>query len=98
MAKILAMSWANQIKALDANERAKAYPDRYPVNSDSIGIELVGKHIDNKTYETATVQQNTSLHWLVGELYNHFNLTSSDVYKHPEVSYKHPDEASSAKW
>ncbi|MEJ2682718.1 MAG: N-acetylmuramoyl-L-alanine amidase, partial [Gammaproteobacteria bacterium] len=48
MAKILALSWINQIKALDANERAKSYPHRYPVNSDSIGIELVGKHIDSK--------------------------------------------------
>ncbi len=26
MAKILAMSWTRQIKALDANERAKSYP------------------------------------------------------------------------
>ena len=40
MAKILAMSWANQIKALNAQERAKPYPHRYPVNSDSIGINV----------------------------------------------------------
>jgi N-acetyl-anhydromuramyl-L-alanine amidase AmpD len=98
MAKILAMSWTRQIKALDANERAKSYPHRYPVNSDSIGIELVGKHIDKKRYETVTPSQNASLQWLVGELYTHFSLTSSDVYKHPEVSYKHPGEAGTATW
>ncbi len=98
MAKILAMSWTNQIKALDAHERAKTYSHRYPVNSDSIGIELVGKHIDKKTYETITAQQNMSLQWLTGELYNHFSLTYSDVYKHPEVSYKNPGEASTAVW
>jgi len=98
MAKILAMSWTNQIKALDANERAKSYPHRYPVNSDSIGIELAGKHIDNKRYETVTPSQNASLQWLVSELYSHFSLTSSDVYKHPEVSYKNPGEASTATW
>jgi N-acetyl-anhydromuramyl-L-alanine amidase AmpD len=91
MAKILAMSWASQIKALDANERAKSYPHRYPVNSDSIGIELVGKHIDGKRYETVTPSQNASLQWLVSELYTHFSLTSSDVYKHP-------GEASTATW
>jgi len=98
MAKILAMSWTSQIKALDANERAKSYPHRYPVNSDSIGIELVGKHIDNKRYEIVTPSQNASLQWLVSELYNHFGLTSSDVYKHPAVSYKNPGEASTATW
>ena len=98
MAKILAMSWTNQIKALNSYERLKTYPHRYPVNSDSVGIELVGKHIDKKTYETITAQQNMSLQWLVGELYNHFSLTSSDVYKHPEVSYKNPGEASTAVW
>ena len=98
MAKILALSWTNQIKALDAHERAKAYPDRYPVNSDSVGIELVGAHIDDKNYEKITVQQNASLQWLINELYKHFSLTSGDVYRHPEVSYKNPGEASTAVW
>lgn len=98
MAKILAMSWANQIKALDAHERAKSYPHRYPVNSDSIGVELVGKHIDKKQYEAVTPNQNASLQWLVSELYNHFSLNSGDVYKHPDVSYKNPGEASAATW
>lgn len=98
MAKMLAMSWTQQIKAIDAHERQKSYPDRYPVNADSIGIELVGASIDAKAYESVTPLQNLSLQWLIGELYNHFNLTSRDVYRHPEVSYKHPDEASSAVW
>lgn len=98
MAKIRAMSWANQIKAIDANERAKSYPDRYPVNSDSVGIELVGRHVDDKVYENLTAQQNASLQWLVSELYIQFSLSSKDVYKHPQVSYKNPGEASSAVW
>jgi len=98
MAKILAMSWGNQIKAIDSDERAKNYPDRYPVNSDSIGIELVGRHIDDKTYEAISAFQNSSLQWLVSELYKHFSLTSKDVYRHPTVSYKNPGEASSATW
>ena len=98
MANIIAMSWASQIKALDASERVKTYPDRYPVNSDSIGIELVGKHLNEEQYEIVTPSQNVSLQWLVRECYNHFGLTSNDVYKHPEVSYKNPGEASTAEW
>jgi len=86
MVKILAMIWRSRIKALNAHERAKSYPNRYPVNSDSIGVELVGKHIDDKTYETVTPLQLSSLQWLLDELYHHFNLSSDDVYKHPEVS------------
>lgn len=98
MAKILAMSWTAQIKALDAHERTKSYPDRYPVNNDSIGIELVGKSIDTKSYETVSPLQNMSLQWLVSELYSHFSVTSNDLYRHPEVSYKNPGEASMAAW
>lgn len=98
MVKILAMSWTKQINALDAHERAKKYPARYPVNSDSIGIELVGKHLDDKTYESVTVAQNTSLQWLAGELFRLFTLTANDVYRHPDVSYKNPGEAGTAQW
>lgn len=98
MAKALAMSWTKQIKAIDEIERAKSYPHRYPVNSDSVGIEIVGEATGTKSYETVTPQQNASLRWLIGELYTQFGLTSDNVYRHPEVSYKNPDEASSATW
>jgi len=98
MAKIMAMKWGAQIEALNKHERAKNYPDRYPVNNDSIGIEIVGRHVDDAHYEAVTPQQNLSLQWLINELYGHFNLTGKDVYRHPEVSYKNPDEAGSATW
>lgn len=98
MAKMLAMSFSNHVKAIDAHERAKSYPLRYPVNGDSIGIEIVGKSIDDKTYEKITSEQNTSVQWLTGELYSHFSISSSDVYRHPEVSYKNRGEAASAVW
>jgi N-acetyl-anhydromuramyl-L-alanine amidase AmpD len=71
---------------------------RYPLNNDSVGIELVGKHVDDKTYEVVTVQQNESLKWLVNELNGHFSTTVSDVYRHPTVSYKNLGEASTAEW
>jgi N-acetyl-anhydromuramyl-L-alanine amidase AmpD len=98
MAKIMAMHWGAQIEALNKHERSKNYPDRYPVNSDSIGIEIVGRHIDDSHYQAVTAQQNASLQWLVNELYGHFNLKGGDVYRHSDVSYKNPDEAGSATW
>jgi N-acetyl-anhydromuramyl-L-alanine amidase AmpD len=98
MAQIMAMSWSAQVKALDAHERGKIYPDRYPINSDSIGIELVGKSTSARTYESVTAPQNFSLSWLIGELHGLFKTSSDDVYRHPDVSYKNPGEAGSAKW
>lgn len=98
MATILAKSWSNQIKALDAHERQKAYPYRYPVNSDALGIEIVGKHVNDTQYEAVTPAQNEALQWLLAELYSHFTLTKTDVYRHPEVSYKNPGEAKGATW
>ncbi|MFK5914170.1 MAG: N-acetylmuramoyl-L-alanine amidase [Woeseiaceae bacterium] len=76
----------------------KNYPDRYPVNSDSIGIEIVVKFINDTKYEDLTAAQNVSLQWLISELYGHFNLDTTDVYRHPEVSYKMPSEGSTAVW
>ncbi len=92
------MSWSNHVKALDAHERAKTYPQRYPINGDSIGIEIVGRSIDAKTYESVTSEQNNSLQWLTGELYAHFSISQQDVYRHPAVSYKNPGEAATAVW
>lgn len=98
MTKILAMRWSQQVIAIDKNERQKNYPDRFPVNSDSVGIEIVGKYKDDKKYEVVTPAQNTSLQWLISELYGHFSLDKDDVYRHPQVSYKQPSEASTATW
>jgi len=90
--------WSKIIIAIDKHERQKNYPDRFPINSDSIGIELIGMHIDDKTYESITTCQNMSLQWLIDEIYTHFGLDKNDVYRHPTVSYKNPGEAAEAKW
>ena len=47
---------------LHNREKLKPYPDRYPLNSDSIGIEIVGNY-DTKTkaYESVGELQNQSL-------------------------------------
>lgn len=93
------VSYSSRIKNLHHHEKAKPYPDRFPLNSDSLGIEIVGSYDKLKNqYETISPLQNSSLKWLISELYTHFNITSADVFKHPEVSYKMPSEASSATW
>lgn len=92
------ISWAAQINVIDSIERRKNYPDRFPVNSDSVGVELVGRHLNSRDYEAVTQLQNMSLRWLIGELYTHFHLGDEDVFRHPEVSYKNAGEAADAKW
>jgi N-acetyl-anhydromuramyl-L-alanine amidase AmpD len=92
-------SFAVRIRELHKHEAKKNYPDRFPSNEDSIGIELVGAY--NKTtkqYEAVTAAQNNSLKWLLNELYSHFALAKDDVYRHPTASRKHPTEASTATW
>lgn len=98
IAKAAAMSWTLRIKQIDQIERKKSYPDRFPVNSDSIGIELVGMHVDEKAYEPLTLAQSHSLLWVIDLLYREFKLTSEDVFRHPDISYKNPGEARSATW
>jgi N-acetyl-anhydromuramyl-L-alanine amidase AmpD len=98
LAKAKLLHWRAQFKAIDKIEREKEYPERFPVNSDSIGIELVGKHVDKKSYECATFVQNESLKWLITEFYSMFGVTKDDVFRHPQVGRKNPGEAASAAW
>jgi hypothetical protein len=80
---------------LNTRESAKAYPDRYPMNSDSIGIEVVGGY-DAKTdsYADATKDQLSAVSALVGALQTKYSLQNDDVYTHSEVSYKAGSEGS----
>jgi len=92
------IAWSAKKVQMDLAERAKPYPERFPVNEDSVGIELVGKYVGEKTYEAVTSAQLNSLQWLIAELNSLFALKGIDVYRHPEVSYKNVGEAASAKW
>lgn len=91
--------YSTRVTNLHNSEKLKPYPDRYPLNSDSIGIEIVGNY-NNKTklYESVGPLQNQSLQWLIGELFTLFSITKADVYRHPEISYKMPTEAGTATW
>jgi N-acetyl-anhydromuramyl-L-alanine amidase AmpD len=90
-------------RAISTLESKKSYPDRYPMNFDSIGIEIVSKYLGDKNnpthaYEQPTSKQQTSLHWLVTNLLESLNLRQTDVYRHPQVSNKEAGEARDAQW
>ena len=86
-------------------EKSKDYPDRYPMNADSLGIEIVGTTIGNDPnnpgellYENVNAAQNASLVWLVKQLSIQFGVGFSSVFRHPLVSAKTPSEAATANW
>lgn len=88
---------------ISRQEYRKSFPDRYPVNEDSIGIELVGAARivagqRDQIYDAVTESQNTSLKWLVRELAETFGVSMNEIYRHPEIARKTPTEASTAKW
>jgi hypothetical protein len=45
-----------------------------------------------------TDSQNSSLKWLVHELTEAIGVNLEEIYRHPDISYKNPTEASTAKW
>lgn len=90
---------------MNKSESAKAVPDRYPSNEDSIGIELVGRAFADPTkptappvYEQVTALQNASLKWLVAQLTQVLAVPLTEVFRHPDVSWKNTSEASTAQW
>ena len=86
-------------------ESRKTWPDRYPMNRDSIGIELVGSYLPKQpkpgetvVYDVVTDQQNASLKWLIQIITKAHATTSYEIFRHPDISRKMPTEASTAKW
>ncbi len=49
-------------------------------------------------YETPTAAQNGSLKWLIDELIATLKVLPQEVFRHPVVSWKNPDEARRAVW
>ncbi len=100
----LARMQAQSPKEISAGEYKKDFPDRYPSNADSIGIELVGdagpKGLpgDKQTFEAVTDRQNLLLKWLVAAISRQFSVRATEVYRHPALSWKNLTEASTAKW
>lgn len=91
----------NRVAQLNTHEAAKNYPNRFPGNSDSLGIEVVGKAVGPKNkevYEDPTGAQQKSVTWLVAELLTICKLQPQDVYRHPALSYKNQTEAQHVNW
>ena len=76
-------------KKIHDHEAKKPYPDRYPTNSDSVGIEVVADY-NPKTgkWEEPTPQQKAAIAKLVGNLQQTYGLNNADVYQHDTISYK----------
>lgn len=78
-------------------ERAnKAYPERYPMNDDSVGIEIVGHtatYNDIGTYPKPPYQVMQAVDWLVTALMALLDLDTVDLYAHAAVAHKNHSEA-----
>ena len=78
------------------HEKAKAYPDRYPKNADSVGIETVSRCIKNcapgdkgtPEWEPPTAEQKAAIASIVEILKKEYDLTNADIYEHDIISYK----------
>ena len=87
-----------------SNEIRKSDPDRYPANSESIGIEIVSKSLGEKDvnpsqdFEKPTEAQQRSIQWLVQGLLASLKLKRTDVYRHGEIAVKFKGEARYADW
>lgn len=97
----------SSVSAIHNREKKREVPDRYPSNDDSIGIEIVGtasfltanpKPREEKVYEALTKQQDASLKWLVQELRITLGVPLTEIFRHPQVSYKNSTEAATALW
>lgn len=94
---------------LNESEKAKSYRYRYPINSDSLGIELVGASRDplsgkgaywaaDAKYDEFTPEQQEALTWLVGQLRELYGIREDMVLKHNVTGVKAFSEAWSADW
>lgn len=101
-AEFKAASAIRGVRPLSKFEHKKSFPTRFSSNADAVGIEIVGHPIkgegENAIYETVNLHQNDSLQWLVKQLAETLGVSMSEVYRHPEVSYKVKTEAATAVW
>ena len=88
-----------QVSKLEQTD--KQYPHRYPINKDSIGIEMVGKCYNDKEkkikiglnytqyngkWEESTQKQKDLASQLTDILKDIYNMTNDDIYGHGEIS------------
>ncbi|WP_158623741.1 N-acetylmuramoyl-L-alanine amidase [Corallococcus llansteffanensis] len=66
----------------------KSYPARYPVNAESIGIEVVGVKDAKGAFEAPSQVQIDAVTALVTALQTQYTLTNADVFAHGVMCYK----------
>lgn len=88
------MGFGQRARNVSAHETQKPYPLRYPANSDSIGIEVVGLFQPGlQDYEAPTQAQLYQTKWLVQQLVDAYGIKLlADVYAHGSVARKQPTE------
>lgn len=85
--KIKGFGWAP--KKVHDHEKEKDYPVRYPINADSVGIEVVGQYNSTtKTWDVAPEAQLKSIAKIIRILKKEYTLTDDDIYEHDKISYK----------
>lgn len=85
-------------RQIDALERAKSAINRFPNNSDSIGIEVVGAPKGN-IYGSPTDAQNASSRWLVRELIETLRFGADRIFAHGFIDpRKQPSEGTLVKY
>ena len=77
-------------------EIEKSFPNRYPSNADSIGVEIVSL-FRGGMFESITQEQQKSLRWLLDELTLTLRIHRSEIHRHSEISWKQESEAASAE-
>jgi N-acetyl-anhydromuramyl-L-alanine amidase AmpD len=80
---------------LHRHESKKSHTNRFPDNTDSIGIEIVGGTSASRVYQAPSSAQQSASRWLIEELLVTLGLQKTSIYRHPQVSYKNESEARS---
>ncbi|RKG75512.1 hypothetical protein D7W79_20185 [Corallococcus exercitus] len=80
--------YSDRKKDVYKHELTKSYPDRYPLNEDSIGIEVVGVKDAKGAFNEPTAAQVSAVQALVSVLQDRYKLTDADVYVHGVIAYK----------
>lgn len=85
--KIKGFGWSPE--KIHNHEKEKDYPTRYPINADSVGIEVVGQYNSTtKKWDEAPEKQLKSIAKIVKLLKKEYSLTDDDIYEHDKISYK----------
>jgi hypothetical protein len=73
-------------------------PPGYKLPANATQADINRARAEDGIFETPTAAQNQSLKWLIDELVDSLKVDTSQIYRHPVVSWKNPDEARRAQW